>query len=228
MNFFTSRKARHTIAAVRAAQGAAEDAQPQDEPAAAECSLEFDANGWGEVEPHDVTSPGFLPAPDPRADATMVWRIPSPDGGPGLVIPPATLATEDALPVRTPGEAIPAALVPALRTEAADPAMLGKVADKLRALPDKPEPEPGAYLRAISRDGQQDSEPLHGTPSLAGTDVLPDGTAVAGLFLGCNGFGTWLADAVDPAWCRESAKVLLEMADHLEAARQDAQDGAAA
>lgn len=185
----------------------------------------YDDPGWGD-ELHDATSPGFpLPAPDD----TMVWRVPGLDGGPGLVIPPATLETpEEPLPARVPGAAIPPALVPALRTEPADPALLREVADALKALPGDPPPAPArpvAWLRVIENDGRQAVEALSAVPEFAGTDTLPDGTAIAGAFLGIHGKATWIVDAVDPAWCEDAITALTAMRDALVAAQGSEDEG---
>ena len=180
-----------------------------------------------EVADHDATSPGLpLPAPDD----TMIWRVPGLDGGPGLVIPPATLETpEEPLPARIPGAAIPPALVPALRTEPADPALLREVADALKALPGDPPPAPArpvAWLRVIENDGRQAVEALSAVPEFAGSDTLPDGTFIAGAFLGIHGQATWIVDAVDPAWCEDAIEALKEMRDALVAAQGEGEAAA--
>jgi len=232
MSVFTRRKARHTPAAVRAARTAAGIAEPagrhaQDEQQPADYDTSYDDPGWG-GEPHDATSPGLpLAAPAataPAGDDTMVWRVPGTGDDPGYTVPPGApwASPEDALPLRTPGAAIPAAQVPQLRTEPADPALLREVAAALRALPDPaPErPRPVAWLRALEHDGQQAAEALAGVPSFAGVDRLPDGTLVAGMFLGLHAGGTWLVDAVNPAWCEDAITALTAMRDRLVAARR--------
>lgn len=186
----------------------------------------------------EVSAQDTPPAPE-ASDDTMVWRIPSPDGGPSLVIPPGAPWVQDAedrepqdaepLPQRTPGAAIPPALVPALRTEPSDPDLLREVIDKLKALPAGPAPaRPVAWLRVHERDGGEAVEALSAAPEFAGTDTLPDGTVIAGAFLGIHGKATWIVDAVDPAWCDDAITALTAMRDALVAAQGDEAEGEAA
>lgn len=238
---FPPRRSRPRHAAARTA---AELAQPagqhaaQDDPAGpgTDHGQGYDAAGWADG------------APLPRGDETMLFRVPGIDGGPGFIIPPATLRTadpepepEDALPHRRPGAGIPPAAVPVLRTEPADPGLLRDVRDALKALPDGPQRDSGedkppavvrhrptVWLRVIEHDGLQANETLSGTPEFAGNDTLPDGTAIAGMFLGIHGQATWLVDTVDPAWCDDAITALTAMRDQLTAAREQAAGGAAA
>jgi hypothetical protein len=192
------------------------------------------------------SGPGGLHAagPLPAGDETMLFRVPGIDGGPGFIIPPATLRTadpQDALPHRNPGAGIPPDKVPVLRTEPADPGLLRDLRDALKALPDEPRRDPAgdeppasvrhrpvAWLRVIEHDGHEAHEALAGAPGFAGIDTLPDGTAIAGMVLGTHGQATWLADTVDPAWCDDAITALATMRDQLTAAREQAEGGAAA
>lgn len=192
----------------------------------------YDDPGW-DGELHDAASPGFpLPAPDD----TMVWRVPGLDGGPGMVIPPATLETpEEPLPARVPGAAIPAALVPVLRTEPAHPDMLRDLRDTLEALPCDPEPReaPSAYLRAVVPGGEtgvtQIQDAIGRSPLFAGSGTVADGRTVAGMYLGTNDDGWFVLDALSAEWCEDAITALTAMRDALVAARDgDTEDEAAA
>ena len=194
---------RHTHAGVRAAQAAAE-APVQPVP---DDDTGYDHPGWDEN--------------DAAPDATMVWRIPDPAGGPGFVIPPG-------LPQRTPGAEIPPASVPALRTEGADLDLLRDLRDALKALPGDPAPaRPVAWLRVIEA-GSEATEALSAAPEFAGTDTLDDGTFIAGAFLGIHGEATWLIDTVDPDWCDAAIAALTAVRDALVAAQDTEPEGEAA
>ena len=210
---FGRRKAapRHALTVARPEQAAAEVPEQEVPAESADYDTSYDDPGWG-------------PEPAPTGDDTMVWRIPATDGGPGYVIPPG-------LPQRTPGAGIEGVKVPALRTEPADPDLLREVADALRALPGDPPPAPPrpvAWLRVIENDGHQDVEALSAAPEFAGIDTLPDGTLIAGAFLGIHGRATWLVDTVDPAWCDEAIAALTAVRDALVAAQDGEPEGEAA
>ena len=103
-----------------------------------------------------------------------------------------------------------------LPPEPADTALLRRIADGLRALPSLP----GAYLRNITPgDGADPHEPLKGFPAFAGMDVMPDGTPVAGLWLGApDKDGHLVIDVVSAAYCDAAAMAFLDMRDALMAA----------
>lgn len=204
--------------------------------------------GW-DAE-HELLMPGPGPvatlaaSPIPAGDETMLFRVPGTGASSGFTIPPGTLRTdspENELPHRSAGAAIPAATVPVLRTEPADPDLLRDLRDALQALPARPQHDPGedkpaaaarrrpvAWLRVTEQDGSMAHEALTGAPEFAGTDTFPDGTVIAGMYLGIHGHATWLVDAVDPAWCDGAITALTAMRDRLTAAREQAEGGAAA
>ena len=113
-----------------------------------------------------------------------------------------------------------------LPPEPADTALLRRVADGLRAMPSLP----GAYLRNVTHgDGADPHEPLKGFPSFAGMDVMPDGTPVAGLWLGdADKDGHLVLDVVSAAYCDAAACAFLDMRDALMAAALEEGDGEAA
>jgi len=116
-------------------------------------------------------------------------------------------------PVLTPGEL----------------ANLEKVAGRLRAFggpepdgsgggepgPDRDYLPPSAFLRAVIHDRPELTEPIGCTPEFAGTDAMPDGTRVAGMFLGTNEDGCFVIDSTDPAWCEDLITAATAMRDAL-------------
>ena len=181
----TPKPGRHTIAAVRSQRA---DAAVNDAADSARTPLPA-------AMPGPDTAP-WLPAPE--ADAAGVAEAPGP-----LPLEP--------LPPQ-PGEdpAMTVALAPlreALREAAmARPATtedLARAADRLRALPPSPGPDaPVAYLRNITPGpGRDPHEPLNGLPCFAGTTRMPDGSPVAGLFLGDeDAEGRLVLDVLSVAW----------------------------
>jgi hypothetical protein len=74
---------------------------------------------------------------------------------------------------------------------------------------------PSAFLRAVIHDGPELTEPIGRTPVFAGMDANPDGTRVAGMYLGTNPDGWFILDSTDPAWCDDAITALTAMRDAL-------------
>lgn len=226
---FSRRQPRHALAPVSTAEETPARPEVTEGPDLADITLTD--------KPLDVLRPAAVRT----KDETVLFRIPGGDGGPGFVIPtgapwqaaPETRPQadpEDALPVRSPGDIIPAASVPALRTEPADPDMLRDVLDGLQALPDE-DTDPAAYLRAVVPGGDtgvtQIQDTLGHSPRFAGSGLLADGRPVAGMYLGTNEDGWFVVDALTPEWCADAIAALEEMRDALLASER-AEDGEAA
>ena len=130
--------------------------------------------------------------PKPGRHTIAAVRSQQADTAPWLPAPEAEAAGVAEAPGPLPLEPLPP------QPGEPDTMLLARVRDSLRAIPDAPV----AYLRNITPGPSRDPhEPLNGLPCFAGTTRMPDGSPVAGLFLGDeDAEGRLVLDVLSITW----------------------------